>query len=139
VLSKHVFQRLSIPTSPTPEKSSTSHEAVEDRARENGVGLANLSMLKGQIYNYELAFKDLGITLITQMTELQREANSDFTPTVAEIMHTVYDTCTGERGVGHYKRMKDSIRDHVEHERHHMFHEAVKTVEKHLDVMCKAL
>jgi hypothetical protein len=115
------------------------HEAVEERARDNGVGLANLSMLKTQIHNYEQAFKDLGILLVTQMTELQREANRDFTPTIANIMHTVYDNCTVERGPGQYKRMKEFMRDHVEQERHRMFHEAVKTVEKHLDAMCKAL
>jgi hypothetical protein len=115
------------------------HEAVEERARDNGVGLANLSMLKTQIHNYEQAFKDLGILLVTQMTELQREANRDFTPTIANIMHTVYDNCTVERGPGQYKRMKEFMRGHVEHERHRMFHEAVKTVEKHLDAMCKAL
>jgi hypothetical protein len=54
-------------------------------------------------------------------------------------MSTVYATCTSETGKGQYKRMKDYMRDHVEHERHHMFNEAVKTVEKHLDAMCKAL
>jgi hypothetical protein len=115
------------------------HETVEERARDNGVGLASLSMLNTQIYNYEQIFKELGILLITQMTELRREANRDLTPTIAQVMSTVYDTCTSETGKGQYKRMKDFMRDHVEHGRHHMFNEAVKTVEKHLDAMCKAL
>jgi hypothetical protein len=115
------------------------HEAVEERARDNGVGLANLSMLKTQIYNYKQTFKDLGIILITQMTELQREANRDFTPTIAQIMYTVYDTCTIERGPGQYKRMKDHLRDHMERERHQMFDKAIATVGQYLDAMCKAL
>lgn len=73
------------------------------------------------------------------MTELQREANRDFTPTIAGIMHTVYDACTAEYGPGSYKRMKEHMMNHVERERHRMFHDATKTVEKHLDEMCKAL
>ncbi|CAO2648594.1 Nn.00g078610.m01.CDS01 [Neocucurbitaria sp. VM-36] len=115
------------------------HEAIEKRVRENGVGLANLSILKTQIHTYEQLFKDLGAVLITQMTELQREANRDFTPTIASIMHTVYDICTAEHGQGSYKRMKEHMMNHVERERHRMFHEATRTVGKHLDQMCKAL
>ncbi|KAF2854928.1 hypothetical protein T440DRAFT_538831 [Plenodomus tracheiphilus IPT5] len=40
------------------------------------------------------------------MTELQREANRDFTPTTANIMHAVYGACIVERGVGSYNCMK---------------------------------
>jgi hypothetical protein len=65
------------------------HGAVEVRACENGVGLAN----------------------------------RDFTPTIAVMMHTVYDTCTVECGAGQYKGIKEFTRDHVEHARHHMIHE----------------
>ncbi|KAI4958590.1 hypothetical protein J4E86_004194 [Alternaria arbusti] len=115
------------------------HEAIEERARTSGVGLANLSILKTQVCNYEQLFKDLGVTLITQMNELQREANRDFSPCIAGIMHDVYDVCTEERGAGSYKRMKQHMEDHVERERHRMFHEAIATVNKHLDDMCKAL
>ncbi|KAF2128828.1 hypothetical protein P153DRAFT_423306 [Dothidotthia symphoricarpi CBS 119687] len=115
------------------------HEAVEERARQNGVGLANLSILKTQIYTYEQLFKDLGTVLITQMTELQREANRDFTPTIGNSMHTAYQLCTDERGAGSYKRMKEHMSTHVEQERHQMFRKATTTVEKHLDQMCKTL
>ncbi|KAH7392794.1 hypothetical protein BKA66DRAFT_567533 [Pyrenochaeta sp. MPI-SDFR-AT-0127] len=115
------------------------HEAIEERAHENGVSLANLSILKTQVHTYEQLFKDLGIVLLTQMTELQREANRDFTPTIANIMHTVYDLCTVEHGQGSYKRMKEHMKNHVERERHKMFHAATRTVELHLDQMCKAL
>lgn len=75
------------------------HDTVEERARNNGVGLANLAMLKNQIYTYEQLFKDLYGVLITSMTELQREANRDFTPMIVAIMSTVYDLCSDERGM----------------------------------------
>ncbi|KAH9882765.1 hypothetical protein J1614_000131 [Plenodomus biglobosus] len=111
------------------------HTAVEERARRNGVGLASLTILKTQIHTYEHLYANLGTLLITQMTELQREANRDFTPTIASIMHAVYDACTVERGPGSFNRMKELMIIHVERERHRMFHDATKTVEKHLDLM----
>ncbi|KAG9195536.1 hypothetical protein G6011_00657 [Alternaria panax] len=115
------------------------HEAIEERTKTSGVSLANLSILETQISNFEQLFKDLGGTLLTQMTELQREANREFTPCIANIMHTAYDVCTDEHGPGSYKRMKEHMANHVDQERHRMFHEAIKTVVKHLDDMCKAL
>lgn len=60
----------------------------------NGIGLANLAALKSQIYTYEQLFADLNQVLVTRMTELQRDANRDFMPTVGAIMETVYDMCT---------------------------------------------
>lgn len=115
------------------------HTAIEDRARKNGVGLARLTILKSQIDTYEQLYADLGTLLVTQMTELQREANRDFTPTIAHIMHAVYDSCTVERGPGSFKRMKEQMLNHVQRERYRMFHDATKTVENHLAQMCKAL
>lgn len=115
------------------------HAAIEDRARKNGVGLARLTILKSQIYTYEQLYADLGTVLVTQMTELQREANRDFTPTIAAIMHAVYYRCTVENGPGSFKRMKELMVNHVEQERYRMFHDATRTVENHLAQMCKAL
>ncbi|UPX18511.1 uncharacterized protein EKO05_0008810 [Ascochyta rabiei] len=115
------------------------HEAVEQRARENGVGLASLSTLKTQIYTYEMLFGELSQTLTNSMTELQREANRDFTPTIASIMHTVYDICTEEHGKGSFMRMKAHMAAHVERNRHSMFNKATLTVKRHLDDMCKEL
>jgi hypothetical protein len=115
------------------------HQAVEERARMNGVGLANLAALKTQIYTYEQLFTDLNQVLITKMTELQREANRDFTPTIANIMHTVYDICANEHGAGSYKRMKENMVNYVGQYRQHMFHDATHTVKHHLDNLCKAL
>jgi hypothetical protein len=115
------------------------HQAVEERARMNGVGLANLAALKTQIYTYEQLFADLNQVLITKMTELQREANRDFTPTIANIMHSVYDICANERGAGSYKRMKENMTNYVAQFRQHMFHDATRTVKLHLDNLCRAL
>jgi hypothetical protein len=115
------------------------HEAVETRARENGVGLASLSTLKGQIYTYEMMFGELTQVLIDSMTNLQREANRDFTPTIANIMHTVYEICTDEHGKGSFARMKGHMAAFIERTRHSMFNEATLTVKRHLDHMCRQL
>lgn len=134
------------------------HDTVEERARQNGVGLANLAMLKTQIYTYEQLFSDLYNVLIASMTELQRDANRDFTPVVVSAMHAAYDICTSESGtsptvrfcfnrcltiislgVGSFKRMKDHMLNHVDRARHTMFKDAVETVQNHLNQMCKDL
>lgn len=115
------------------------HEAIQERANDAGVSLASLSILKTQLTNYEQFLQDLGTVLINQMNELQRDANRDFTPCVAMAMHDAYEYCAAEGGAGSYKRMKDHMEDHVERERHQMFDQAIKTVEKHLEDMCKEL
>lgn len=73
------------------------------------------------------------------MNELQREANRDFTPTIASIMQAVYDLCANESGIGCYMRMKVHMKQQVDQNRHIMFHNATKTVKQHLDDMCKQL
>jgi hypothetical protein len=115
------------------------HQAVEERARSNGVGLASLAALKTQIYTHEQLFADLNQVLITTMTELQREANRDFTPTIGSIMHTIYDACANESGPGQYKRMKEQMSTYVDQYRHNMFNDATLTVKRHLDDMCRTL
>ncbi|KAF1961197.1 hypothetical protein CC80DRAFT_463932 [Byssothecium circinans] len=115
------------------------HETIEDRARHNGVGLANLAMLKSSIYTYEQLFRDLNVQYLAAMTEAQRDANRDFVPTIANIMDTAYDICTNERGPGSYMRMKGHMTSHVEQVRHSMFKEATMSVESHLNQMCRAL
>lgn len=74
------------------------HGMVEERANQNGVGLASIALLKNTIYTYEQQFSDFRSVLINAMNELQRNANRDFTPTVVASMHTVYDICSEERG-----------------------------------------
>jgi hypothetical protein len=115
------------------------HQAVEERARSKGVGLANLAALKTQIVTYEQLFADLNQVLIGRMTELQREANRDFTPTILNIMHAVYERCADEHGVGSFKRMKEHMLNYVTQCRFQMFDDATLTVKRHLENMCKAL
>ncbi|KAF2660783.1 hypothetical protein K491DRAFT_711373 [Lophiostoma macrostomum CBS 122681] len=116
------------------------HETVEEQARQSGVGLASLSLLKTQIYGYEQVFESLNTDLVTSMTELQREANRDFLPTVVANMHAAYEICTDERGPGSFLRMKNAMHDHVDRERHRMFKNATLTVQNHLlNAMCRAL
>jgi hypothetical protein len=80
------------------------HETVEDRARQNGVGLATLSMLKAQIYTNEELFSALYQVLITAMVELQRDANRDFTPVIVQVMYNAYKICTEEHGMLRFNR-----------------------------------
>jgi hypothetical protein len=115
------------------------HAAVEELARKNGVGLASLAALNTQIHTYEHLFNELNQVLITKMTELQRDANRDFTPTIANIMHTVYELCASEHGQGSFMRMKQHMADNVEQNRHVMFHQATLTIQHHLDELCKVL
>ena len=115
------------------------HEAVEERARQNGVSLASLSTLKTQIANYGMLFGELNQVLVASMTEQQREANRDFTPTIANIMHNVYDICTYESGKSSFKRMKAAMAEYIEQHRHKMFNHATMTVKHHLDMMRRSL
>jgi hypothetical protein len=115
------------------------HEAVEKHAHHNGVSLANLSTLKTQIQNYEMWFGELSPDLVEKMTELQREANRDFAPTIEDIMGTAYDICSQESGKGSFMRMKAAIREYVERSRHTMFDQATLTVKHHLEAMCRSL
>lgn len=73
------------------------------------------------------------------MTEQQRQANRDFSPTIAGIMQHVYDICVYESGPGSFKRMKDAMVGYVDQHRHNMFNHATMTVKHHLDMMCRSL
>ncbi|KAH7412113.1 hypothetical protein DE146DRAFT_709700 [Phaeosphaeria sp. MPI-PUGE-AT-0046c] len=115
------------------------HQAIEARARSNGVGPANLATMKGQIHIYEKIFQDFSVELKVKMTVLQRDANRDFTPTIANLMHTVYETCADERGTGSFTRMKEHMLRYVDAYRHSMFNDATLTVQRNLDSMCKTL
>jgi hypothetical protein len=143
----------------------TFHEKVEERARGNGVSLASIGALKPQIYNYEQLFADLKEVLVQSMTELQRDANRGFTPTVKAAMLAVQDACDQEVGMlsplfsppkmsipfvqafdskpssgkGQFLRMKSLMANFVDQARHTMFSNATQTVRDHLGKMCKEL
>lgn len=74
-----------------------------------------------------------------KMNELQRDANRDFTPTIANIMHEVYLTCANEAGKGSFMRMKEHMLGFVDKWRHRMFNDATLTVQRHLNSMCETL
>lgn len=86
-----------------------------------------------------MLFGELNQVLIESMTNLQREANRDFAPTIANIMHTVYEACTDEHGKGSFLCMKGHMAAYVEASRHSMFNKATMTVKHHLDDMCRQL
>jgi hypothetical protein len=115
------------------------HQMVEDRCRQTGVGLATLSMLKSQVYTNEDLFNNFYNVLLAAMTDLQRDANRDFTPVIVTVMQTAYTLCTEEKGKGSFMRMKNHMVNHVDRVRHHMFKDAIFTVRAHLDKMCKEL
>ncbi|KAH7117730.1 hypothetical protein B0J11DRAFT_90327 [Dendryphion nanum] len=115
------------------------HETIEERARQNGVGLANVSVLKNQLHIYGQIFGELGTGLVALMNEMQRDANRDFTPTIIAIMQAAYTSCTEERGTGSFARMKTAMLSHVEANRHKMFKSATETITNHLKQMCRDL
>ncbi|ORY18048.1 hypothetical protein BCR34DRAFT_474147 [Clohesyomyces aquaticus] len=115
------------------------HSRIEERAQQNGLALANLQLLKNQIVTWEGVLNTFSIDLVNSMHELQREANREFTPTIINLMQTAYEACTDERGPGSFKRMKAFMENHVDRERFKMFNEATRTVQKHLNDMCKTL
>ncbi|KAJ4348698.1 uncharacterized protein N0V89_010076 [Didymosphaeria variabile] len=117
----------------------TFHKLVEDRAHENGVGLANLAMLKGSIYTYEHMFQDLNAQLKIRMTESQRDASRHLVPVIANVMMTVYDICTNESGSGSFHRMKEHMVAFVQQNSPNMFPAATRTVEMALLSMCNGL
>ncbi|KAB2099953.1 hypothetical protein AG0111_0g11806 [Alternaria gaisen] len=117
----------------------TFHGSVERQAEETGVGLAELSILKQQVYTYEQLLHNVATVVIKQMTQLQRETNRNITPTIANGMRNVYELCASECGPGRYKRMKEHMTNYVDRERHQMFHAAAETLQKNLNQMCKAL
>lgn len=115
------------------------HGKIEERARQNGVGLANLARLGGSIHTYESMFQELNVQLLTRMTEAQRDANREFVPTIASLMMTVYNMCADESGIGSYMRMKGHMTTFVQQQSQNMFPAATKTVEQHLVKMCRTL
>ncbi|KAF1970216.1 hypothetical protein BU23DRAFT_601136 [Bimuria novae-zelandiae CBS 107.79] len=101
------------------------HTRVEERAQQNGVGLANLAILKGSIATYQQMFDDLNTALKQRMTKSQHDANREFVPTVAHIMSAIYED------------WKDVFI--VREESPRMFPAATFTVEDALKRMCRDL
>ncbi|USP80647.1 uncharacterized protein yc1106_07921 [Curvularia clavata] len=130
-ITKHV-ERLS-------KHPSQFHEAVETHAQMIGIRQTILSILSRKVPNYERRFKDLGICLVAQMNELQREANREFAPCIADAMRPGYNACAAAHGTGAFKQMKERMTDHVELARRTMFQKLAQKVDKRLNDMCERL
>jgi hypothetical protein len=76
------------------------HAEIESRCRKNGVGVAGLNMLSQQLRNYEGTFVNLTNEMIEVINNLQREANREFTPVIADNLSSAYEFCTAEVGSG---------------------------------------
>lgn len=115
------------------------HACVEEHARQSGLGLAIMGMLKGSITTYEQMFQDLNAQLKARTTEAQRDASRQFVPTLANCMMYVYDICANESGTGSYLRMKSHMTNFVRQHSAEMFPSATNAVEKALTHMCRGL
>lgn len=113
------------------------HQAVESRSRKNGTGIAGLVMLAQQLRTYESSFSILNIEMIEAINSLQRDANREFVPVIAQNLVSSYHHCAGESGVGMYKRIKDHLGNEIQQKRNSMFKESCDEVKTRLNKMCR--
>ncbi|KAI9789949.1 MAG: hypothetical protein M1835_001330 [Candelina submexicana] len=113
------------------------HRDADDRARQNGVGVTGLHVLKQQLQVYESIFKDMGTEMVETINAQQREINREFTPVIAAAMLTAYETCTAEGGPGSYMRMKYAMQTHVDEARTTMFRQSTNEVRARLNAMIR--
>jgi hypothetical protein len=74
------------------------HEAMQTGAEQQGTSLAGMSMLANQLNGYSQSFKQVADQMVLVITELQRDANREFTPVIAARMEPAYEACTIEHG-----------------------------------------
>ncbi|KAJ8060176.1 hypothetical protein OCU04_010521 [Sclerotinia nivalis] len=74
------------------------HQAVESRSRKNGTGIAGLEMLSQQLRTYDATFSILNIEMVEAINNLQRDANREFVPVIAQNLASSYQHCAGESG-----------------------------------------
>ncbi|ESZ90745.1 hypothetical protein SBOR_8879 [Sclerotinia borealis F-4128] len=117
----------------------TFHREVEARSRKNGAGIAGLAMLSQQLRTYEATFSILTTEMVEAINSLQREANREFVPVVAQKLASAYDWCAKEVGAGQFKRMKDHMHNHIDQSRHAMFTESCDEVKTRLNKMCQTV
>lgn len=115
------------------------HEAAKKRAAQRNTNVASLLTLSSQIQAHMRTVQAIPATILVQITELQREANRQFTPVICHAMMTAYQICTNESGSGSYARMKTEMTNHVDRVRHSMFRDAAEAVKGQLDGMCRAV
>ncbi|KAI1749431.1 hypothetical protein F4782DRAFT_513171 [Xylaria castorea] len=115
------------------------HQAAKDRAEQKHANISGLVTLSSQILAHTRTIQALPAAIRDKVTELQREANREFTPVICGAMTDAYEICTNEHGQGSYARMKDAMISHVEFARGSMFHDATGVVKVQLEAMCQSI
>ncbi|TVY91113.1 Nuclear GTPase SLIP-GC [Lachnellula willkommii] len=115
------------------------HKEIEARCMKQGVGVAGLAMLGQQLRNYEGTFVNLTHEMVELINNLQREANREFTPVIANTLASAYEFCTAESGKGQYVRMKAHMTSHVDDNRTAMFTQSTEEVKDRLITMCRSV
>lgn len=77
--------------------------------------------------------------MVEVINNLQREANREFTPVVADTLASAYEFCAAEVGTGQYLRMKHHMTSHVDTQRTAMFHRSTQEVKGRLVTMCRSV
>jgi hypothetical protein len=115
------------------------HQAAKARAEQRHTNITGLVTLSNQILAHMRTVQGIPITIRSKVTELQREANRQFTPVICDAMMKAYTICTDEHGPGSYARMKEAMLNHVDYTRHSMFRQATKVVKGQLEAMCRSV
>ncbi|KAF8866379.1 hypothetical protein BDZ45DRAFT_639507 [Acephala macrosclerotiorum] len=115
------------------------HREIEQRSMKTGTGAVGLMLLGQQLTTYNQIFANLTEEMKAVITELQREANREFTPVIARRLASAYKYCTDEKGPGQYNRMKAHMASHVNTARTSMFTESCNEVKERLIDMCQTV
>ncbi|KAI1383566.1 uncharacterized protein F4822DRAFT_421029 [Hypoxylon trugodes] len=115
------------------------HEAAKARSQKHHINIPRILTLSHQLQTHTRMLESLPATLYARTNELQRGITRQFCPSICMSMTPAYVTCTAEKGLGCYARMKEAMEKHVERSRHTMFKVAVDTVKEQLDDLCDAI
>ncbi|KAI1302789.1 hypothetical protein F5Y03DRAFT_396306 [Xylaria venustula] len=115
------------------------HQTAKARAEQRRINATGVITLSSQIQTHIRTVESIPEIARQKITELQRDASRQFTPTITQAMNNAYTTCTNEYGPGSYARMKESMADHVETARHSMFNDATEVVKEALQEMCRSV
>ncbi|CZR50756.1 uncharacterized protein PAC_00630 [Phialocephala subalpina] len=115
------------------------HREIEQRSMKTGTGAAGLMLLGQQLTTYNQIFTNLTEEMKAVITELQRDANREFTPVIARNLSSAYEYCADEKGGGQYARMRAHMANHVDTTRNNMFAESCAEVKERLLLMCQTV
>ncbi|KAI8946002.1 hypothetical protein F4801DRAFT_566054 [Xylaria longipes] len=115
------------------------HQAAKARAEKHRANVTGLVTLSSQILAHERTVQALPAAIRNKITEIQREANRQFTPVICNAMADAYEICANEHGTGSYARMKHAMISHVETARGSMFYDAAEVVKGQLYEMSQSV